>query len=44
MKKEKNTNTYANLGFVTTAPKSDDKNGPRAGVIKSGKDLRGGKK
>ena len=44
MKKEQNTNTYANLGFVTTAPKSADKNGPRAGVIKSGKDLRGGKK
>ena len=44
MKKEKNTNTYANLGFVTTAPKSTDKNGARASVIKSGKDMRGGKK
>ena len=44
MKKENNAKTYANLGFVTTAPKGADKNAPRAGVIKSGKDLRGGKK
>ena len=43
MKKE-NNNVYANLNMMTTAPKSADKNGPRAGVIKSGKDLRGGKK
>lgn len=44
MKKEKNTNTYANLGFVIKAPNTADKNGARAGVNKSGKDLRGGKK
>ena len=44
MNKEKNTQPYANFNFMTTAPKSTEKNGPRAGVIKSGKDLRGGKK
>ena len=44
MKKENISVNYANLGYVTTAPKRTDKNGARATVIKSGKDLRGGKK
>ena len=44
MKKEKTTNPYANLGFMTTAPKGTDKGGPRSTVSKSGKDMRGGKK
>lgn len=44
MKKEKNAETYASLGFVTIAPKRNDKNAPRSVVIKSGKDMRGGKK
>ncbi len=44
MKKEHTANNYATLGFVATAPKSADKNGARAGVTKSTKDMRGGKK
>lgn len=44
MKKEQIATTYANLGFMTAAPKSADKNGARATVTKSGKDMRGGKK
>ena len=44
MKKEQTANNYANLGFVTTAPKRTDKNGARAATTKSGKDMRGGKK
>ena len=44
MKKENNAKTYANLGFVIKAPNTADKYGARAGVSKSSKDLRGGKK
>lgn len=44
MKKEQTANNYANLDFVTTAPKRTDKNGARAATTKSGKDMRGGKK
>ena len=43
MKKENNT-TYANLGFVTTAPKKTGKGGVRSVIVKTGKDMRGGKK
>lgn len=44
MKKEQIATTYANLGYMTAAPKRTDKNGTRATVSKSGKDMRGGKK
>ena len=43
MKKETN-NVYANLGTVTTAPKRTDRNGVKAVNVKSGRDMRGGKK
>ena len=43
MKKETN-NVYANLNTVTTAPRRTDKNGVKAVNVKSGKDMRGGKK
>ncbi len=44
MKKEQIATTYANLGYMTAAPKRTDKDGARATVTKSGKDMRGGKK
>ena len=44
MKKEKITETYANLGFITVTPKRTEKGGARSTVSKSGKDMRGGKK
>ena len=43
MKKE-NNNVYANLNMMTAAPKSTDKNGAKGVVVKSDKDMRGGKK
>ena len=44
MNKEKISETSANLGIITVAPKRTEKNGARSTVSKSGKDMRGGKK